>query len=425
MAIETTKVIKVFFSYAHEDKKLREELDKHLGALKRSGLIVTWYDRAIQAGMPWEDEIHSRLNSADLVLLLISHHFIDSDYCYSLEMHRALERHDAGEARVIPIILSPVLWEDTPISRLQALPRDGRSITECRNRNAAFMKVVQDIREVVKTSLNQQEAEHKVIQKQHHQTIDTHEAVSLFHQLMKADEERQFRVMYLIGAAHMGKSHLLTKVFPAFAEYEYKAQYVVFDIRRNPVDSVSDILNMISKQLGAEHCNNYHKAIQEMTSHSKGTGNLTHVLTDFASFSTSNALLNDIHIREERLTTQILLDLSTLNDKPLVLFFDTVNQASDQMQLWLIKTFLTKLSLLPHVRIVVAGRTLPAAPSDYMDLLQVHQLDTVQEEEEYITYCQGLNAPVADQVVRSLARECNYTPGLFASLFATFVQQGA
>src|SRR5689334_13289437 len=106
--VEPIKAIKIFYSYAHEDKARRDELEKHLAALTRSGKILTWYDRDIQAGLQWEQEIDTHLNSADLVLLLISHHFMASDYCYGIEMKRALERHASGEARVIPIILSPV-----------------------------------------------------------------------------------------------------------------------------------------------------------------------------------------------------------------------------------------------------------------------------------------------------------------------------
>ena len=424
MAIEPTRAIKIFFSYAHEDKKLREELDKHLGALKRSGLIVTWHDHAFEGGTQWEDEINNRLNTADLILLLISHHFIDSDYCYGREMSRALERHNAGEARVIPIILSPVVWEDTPLKKLNALPREGKPITGWRNRNSAFMQVVQDIREIVKTLVSQQEMVYQTQQKQRKETIDTHEAVKLFHQLMKADADRQLRIMYLVGDTNMGKSHLLKKVFPVLAQHEYQARCIIFDMR-NPIHSISDILHMAYEQLGAKNCSNYYNTMQEISHSTKLEGNLSLILTNYASRNTSTILLNDTHTMDDRLTTQLLLDFSKLNDKPLILFFDTVDIATEQIQLWLTKTFLAKLSLLPHVRVFVASRTLLEAPSDYIDLVQTHQLKAVQDEEEYITYCQGLNIALLEQEVRTLARDFNYTPGLFANyLLSTVGMQG-
>ncbi len=84
---------------------------------------------ASQAGTLWEQEIAEHLNSADLILLLISRHFMASDYCTGIEMKQALERHDAGTARVIPIILKPVAWKEI-LGSLQALPTEGKAITK-------------------------------------------------------------------------------------------------------------------------------------------------------------------------------------------------------------------------------------------------------------------------------------------------------
>ncbi len=121
--------INVFLAYAHEDDLLREQLRKRLSLLRRLGLIHVWYDGDIGAGTEWQEAIKSHLDTAHLILLLISPDFIDSDYCYSVEMMRALERHDAKEARVIPIILRPVRWKNTPFGKLQALPTNGEPVT--------------------------------------------------------------------------------------------------------------------------------------------------------------------------------------------------------------------------------------------------------------------------------------------------------
>src|SRR5260221_9866333 len=94
--------LSVFIAYAHEDELLRQQLETHLSLLHRQGLISEWHDRDILPGAEWAREIDARLETASIILLLISADFLASDYCYELEMQRALERHKRGEARVIP-----------------------------------------------------------------------------------------------------------------------------------------------------------------------------------------------------------------------------------------------------------------------------------------------------------------------------------
>ncbi|MGB7924220.1 MAG: tetratricopeptide repeat protein, partial [Pyrinomonadaceae bacterium] len=150
--------IKIFYSYSHKDERLRDKLDNHLALLQRQGLIEDWHDRMIEAGDDWETEINTHLDSARIILLLVSDDFIASDYCYSIEMKRALERHGTEEARVIPIILRPVDWESSPFGKLQALPKGGKPVTKWRNRDEALTNVAQGIRKVIK-SLNPEAAQ--------------------------------------------------------------------------------------------------------------------------------------------------------------------------------------------------------------------------------------------------------------------------
>src|SRR5437588_11905647 len=150
MTAEPTSTIKVFYSYAHADKSLREELDKHLSNMKRLNQIIGWYDRDISAGTEWKNEINIHLNTSQIILLLISSDFMASEYCYSFEMKRALERHDRGEARVIPIILRHVDWEEAPFSKLQMLPTDAKPVTSWSNLDAAFEDVSKGLRKAVK-----------------------------------------------------------------------------------------------------------------------------------------------------------------------------------------------------------------------------------------------------------------------------------
>lgn len=146
----STGGLELFFCYAHEDKFLRDELDLHLANLKRQRLITSWYDGEIYAGMEWEREIAIHLRSADIVLLLVSASFLSSDYCYSVEMRNALERHEASTARVIPIIVRAVHWEGAPFSKLHVLPSEAKPVTSWLNRDEAWLDTVKGIAAAVK-----------------------------------------------------------------------------------------------------------------------------------------------------------------------------------------------------------------------------------------------------------------------------------
>jgi hypothetical protein len=149
MTRESTKAVEVFYSYAHKDEKLRNALVEHLSTLRRQGYISEWHDRQIVAGTDWAQEIDAHLRSASLILLLISPSFIASDYCYGIEMELALERHQAGQARIIPIILRPTDLKDTPFASLQFLPAHGKAITTWQNRDEAFLDVARGIRTAI------------------------------------------------------------------------------------------------------------------------------------------------------------------------------------------------------------------------------------------------------------------------------------
>ena len=86
----------IFFSYSHADEALRDRLEVHLSLLKRQGVIETWHDRRISPGEAIDRSIGTRLDTADVILLLVSPDFVASDYCYDVEMTRALERHERG-----------------------------------------------------------------------------------------------------------------------------------------------------------------------------------------------------------------------------------------------------------------------------------------------------------------------------------------
>ena len=137
----------VFFSYSHADEDLRDQLEKQLAMLKRQGVIETWHDRRIGAGQELGQVIDDHINSDDIILLLVSPDFIASDYCYDIEMKRAMERHEAGEAIVIPVILRACDWHHAPFGRLLGTPKDGKPVTQWPDRDEAFLQVARSVRD--------------------------------------------------------------------------------------------------------------------------------------------------------------------------------------------------------------------------------------------------------------------------------------
>src|SRR5260370_26438550 len=141
--------VKIFFCYAHEDENLLKKLKLQLTPIQRQGLVEIWHDRDISAGTDWEREIIEQLNSAQIILLLISPDFMASDYCYGIEMKRALERHNRKEARVIPVILRPVHWEDM-LGNIQALPTDAKPVSHWHRQDDALFIVAEGIRKIIR-----------------------------------------------------------------------------------------------------------------------------------------------------------------------------------------------------------------------------------------------------------------------------------
>lgn len=153
----TQTSLEVFISYVPEDEGLCEELKTHLSALKRQNIINMWDRRRIIAGKNRKNEIDQHLNSASIILLLVSANFIDSDdYIHSVELERALELHEGGRAQVIPVILRPVDWQETLFGGLEPLPTNGKPVTKWDDHDSAFLDIVEGIKKVIE-SLRQNE----------------------------------------------------------------------------------------------------------------------------------------------------------------------------------------------------------------------------------------------------------------------------
>ncbi len=140
----------IFVSYSHKDKVLRDELANHMSTLRRQDIIRDWYDGDIIPGTKWDQQIFDHLKTAKIILILISSDFIASDFCYSIEMKQALDRHNNNEARVIPILLRPTDWEGAPFDKLQILPNQAKAVTRWNSPDDAFEDIVKGIKRVIR-----------------------------------------------------------------------------------------------------------------------------------------------------------------------------------------------------------------------------------------------------------------------------------
>lgn len=141
--------VRVVFSYSHKNEELRDQLETHLKLLSHRGLISTWHDRKILAGENCDGVIDDNLKQAQLVLLLVSADFVASAYCYEVEMKLAMQRHKNGEAVIVPVILRPCLWRTAPFGHLQALPKNGKPVTDWKSRDKAWTHVAAEIEKIV------------------------------------------------------------------------------------------------------------------------------------------------------------------------------------------------------------------------------------------------------------------------------------
>ena len=149
-----------FISYSHKDKQALDRLHTHLAVLRREHHINEWYDREILAGDDFDQEISEQLETCELFLALVSPDYLASGYCYEREMTRALERHHAGVVRVVPIIIEPCDWKETPLGRLKALPHDGKPVSTWENENEAYLNVVIELRRILTQENQDNEVAH-------------------------------------------------------------------------------------------------------------------------------------------------------------------------------------------------------------------------------------------------------------------------
>lgn len=143
--------IKLFISYSHADEEYKNELELCLKNIKRRyHLLEYWDDRQLFVGELVDKQILECLEAADIVVLLISRSFFASDYCFSIEMERALQQFEQGKNIVIPIIIRETAdWHDFDIGKLTALPTDGKPLDDWTHSDKFWADIQRGIRRQV------------------------------------------------------------------------------------------------------------------------------------------------------------------------------------------------------------------------------------------------------------------------------------
>jgi predicted ATP-binding protein involved in virulence/nucleoside phosphorylase len=208
-ALVIGRKVKIFIVYSHKDELLRDELAMHLHSLMGQGLINVWHDKQIMLDSEWQKGIDSNLDSADIILLLISADFMASDYSGGREFRRAIERHNTQDARVIPIILRPTDYKMPPFSNLSILPTNSLPVTQWGNREEAFVNIAKGIRAVIgEITTNPREQKELTISKIELYNIRCFDNLTIdFTQQQKCS----YWVM-LLGDNAIGKSTLLKSI---------------------------------------------------------------------------------------------------------------------------------------------------------------------------------------------------------------------
>jgi TIR domain len=381
--------IRLFYSYSHVDKRLRKQLEEHLALLKRQGFIQEWHDRMIGAGQEWRGAIDQHLEESNIILLLISPSFLGSDYCYDVEMKRALEKHEADEARVIPIIVRPVDWSGAPFSKLQALPEGAKPITRWSNRDEGWKDVASSIRKACEEKAEQARQQKLAEEEgprqrgeqldQERQTeeqadrplssltrpvqygfpedlIDFEDQQQLFKKML--DNPPVKRLMFVQAPDGRGKTSLL-RILSFHCEHE-GVPYCSIDNGKQPYDSPYLTLPLaMCDQLGLSP-RHLAQAVQPLsTSKPQGEINNAEVVSQILTgVSLSHEGLRQRYLKE-RLRDAFIADLGQLVEKKgrVVCLFDGFEHISVEEEDWLFDTLLWPVARekLKGVMIVIAG----------------------------------------------------------------------
>lgn len=240
------------------------------------------------------------------------------------------------------------------------------------------------------------------------ETINRQDAIDKFQELLKL--KSSFRFLWLTGDEKSGKTHLVTKVFPAIVQKSDGVQCAVLDVSEE--STTSDILNSASAQLGGSsifvQC--YEAQVELMSRPRIEVKGLRAV---FSNLQFRSEGVSERQSSTHYLVSRFVGDLGQLGDVPVVFLIDVSHLAKESTKAFLANTLLVHLAGVPHVRAVVACRELPAPSGSYAAEWDGFKLQPVEEEEAYIAYCREIGADLDEQWIRRVAYMFDYMPGLF------------
>jgi formylglycine-generating enzyme required for sulfatase activity len=257
--------VTVFFSYSHKDEALRDELANHLKILKLEGVITDWHDRQILPGDEWDREIKESLNSAQIILLLISSDFIASQYCWDIEIKRAMERHEAGEACVIPVILRSCMWSSAPFGRLQALPKNAAPVTSTKDwptKDEAFTNVAEGIKKTANDIQQKLKAERQGKLNQYETVY--RQAIQQTYPLNEAVQSKLNRLQAALGLADADIAPIVTRLSGQYGEARQKLEKYRHEVRLCLEDDNGE-LSGLSRSILAGYRSSFGLTIEEAT----------------------------------------------------------------------------------------------------------------------------------------------------------------
>jgi hypothetical protein len=86
----------------------------------RQNVIDLWDDKRIVPGAAWQDEIRTAIAAARIAVLLVSQHFLASDFIAKYELPPLLDAAGRQGLTIFWIYLSPCLYANTAIASFQA-----------------------------------------------------------------------------------------------------------------------------------------------------------------------------------------------------------------------------------------------------------------------------------------------------------------
>ena len=245
------------------------------------------------------------------------------------------------------------------------------------------------------------------------ETLNRTELLNKFQQFLQ--DSSSIRIIRLLGDTKTGKSHFLTKVLPLLARQKHHVECIVIDLR-SPMQSIPDLLHIAYRLLGGEvNFQSYHIAYEEWLSRPNME---VKSLRSFFSLITirSKDEVNDYNNICRHLTDKFVYDISNILNKQILFLFDSIEDADNSTKNWIMNNFLVQLSKINHVKVVIAGRSVPEINNSYVTICESYNLAAVQNIDDYIQYCYTVGAKLPEESIRDIALILDYNTGLFVEL---------